>query len=301
MGRYTMIKIVGEGSFGRVWKALDNQSATSDIVAIKQIKKSCSSWEDCLELPEVKTLNQFKNTPNIVRLRNVIKEHDVLYLITQIIEGQDRPFFRAEIRGWSRQILQALTQMHRPGGYFHRDLKPDNLLVTKDGNIKIADFDQAQEIESQSPCSDYVTMRWYRAPEVLLKSFSYNSAVDMWAMGAIMAELYSFRPLFPGSNPEDQLYRICSVIGSPTLESWPEGVQLANACNIKFPRVPVVHAYGLSKMIPSASCEAIDLIKSLCSWDPKKRPTAMEALQHPFFAPKKQAAALPRPQIVSAL
>ncbi|KAI3882334.1 hypothetical protein MKX03_026338 [Papaver bracteatum] len=238
MGRYTMIKIVGEGSFGRVWKALDNQS-------------SCSSWEECLELPEVKALNQFKNTPNIVRLRNVIKEHD------------------------SRQILQTLTQMHRPGGYFHRDLKPDNLLVTKDGNIKIADFGQAREIESQSPCSDYVTMRWYRAPEVLLKSFSYNSAVNMWAMGAIMAELYSFRPLFPGSNPEDRLYRICSVIGSPTLESWPEGVQLANACNIKFPRVPVVHAYGLSKMIPSASCEAIDLIKSLCSWDSKKRPTAI--------------------------
>ncbi|XP_026460957.1 cyclin-dependent kinase F-3-like [Papaver somniferum] len=173
--------------------------------------------------------------------------------------------------------------MHRPGGYMHRDLKPDNLLVARDGDsIKIADFGQAREIDSKSPCSDYVTTRMYRAPEVLLNSVSYTSAVDMWAVGAIMAELYSFRPLFPGKNRADQLYKICSVIGSPTYESWAEGIQLANWCGYKFPQV---HPYGISTMIPSASHEAIDLIKSLCSWDPKNRPTAMEALKHPYFAP----------------
>ncbi|KAI3866318.1 hypothetical protein MKW98_007973 [Papaver atlanticum] len=234
------------------------------------MKKSYSSLDECLELPEVKALTKLYGDPNIVGLRKVIYESEVLYLVFDYaestlhrrmhdkIKNEIGLFSESEIRGWSRQILLALAQMHRPGGYMHRDLKPDNLLVTKYGElIKIADFGQAREIDSKSPCSDYV--------EVLLNSVSYTSAVDIWAVGAIMAELYSFRPLFPGKNRADQLYKICSVIGSPTYESWAEGMQLANSCGYNH--------------------EAIDLIKSLCSWEPKNRPTAMEALQHPYFAP----------------
>ncbi|KAI3840860.1 hypothetical protein MKX03_009988 [Papaver bracteatum] len=309
---YTLVDKVGEGTFGCVWKAIDNLSVDgSEIVAIKEMKQSYSSLEECLELPEVKALIKLYGDPNIVGLRKVIYQSGVLYLVFDYVEStlhrlmQDKInfctdpkllhglcenkiglFSESEIRGWSRQILLALAQMHRPGGYMHRDLKPDNLLVTKGGElIKIADFGQAREIDSKSPCSDYVTTRMYRAPEALLDSVSYTSAVDMWAVGAIMAELYSFRPLFPGKNRADQLYKICSVIGSPTYESWAEGIQLANSCGYKFPQV---HLYGLSTMIPSASHEAIDLIKSLCSWDPKNRPTAMEALQHPYFAKLEQ-------------
>ncbi|XLS96753.1 hypothetical protein HN51_039488 [Arachis hypogaea] len=88
--------------------------------------------------------------------------------------------------------------MHQRG-YFHRDLKPENLLVTKD-IIKIADFGLAHEISSQPPYTEYVSTRWYRAPEVLLQSYLYSSKVDMWAMGAIMAKLFSLRPLFPGAR-----------------------------------------------------------------------------------------------------
>ncbi|KAI3920602.1 hypothetical protein MKW98_020503 [Papaver atlanticum] len=242
--------------------------------------------DECLELPEVKALIKLYGDSNIIRLRNVVYQskmkkkkktlhrlmHDKINLCTDpellhgLFENRIGLFSESEIKGWSRQILLALTLMHQPGGYMHRDLKPDNLLVTKGGElIKIADFGQARQIDSKLPYS-----------------VSYTSAVDMWAVGAIMAELYSFRPLFPGLDRADQLYKICSVIGSPTYESWVEGIQLANSCGYKFPRV---HPYGLSTMIPSASLEAIDLIKSLCSWDPKMRPTAMEALQHPYFAP----------------
>ncbi|XP_026460932.1 cyclin-dependent kinase F-4-like [Papaver somniferum] len=306
---YTLIDKVGEGTFGYVWKAIDNLSADgSEIVAIKEMKKLYSSLEECLELPEVKALVKLYGDPNIVGLRKLIFDNQVLYLVFDyeeftlyrlmhdkinlctdaellngLLENRIGLFSESQIRRWSRQILLALAQMHRPGGYMHRDIKPDNLLVARDGDsIKIADFGQAREIDSKSPCSDYVTTRMYRAPEVLLNSVSYTSAVDMWAVGAIMAELYSFRPLFPGKNRADQLYKICSVIGSPTYESWAEGIQLANWCGYKFPQV---HPYGISTMIPSASHEAIDLIKSLCSWDPKNRPTAMEALKHPYFAP----------------
>ncbi|KAI3994664.1 hypothetical protein MKX01_027554 [Papaver californicum] len=307
MESYTPIEVVGEGTFGLVWKAIDNRS--NEIVAVKQMKDSCSSWEECLALPEVKALIKLGDHPNIVRLRQIVLENNVLYLVfgyveftlhslmnnkislcknpelrDELLKIKFGLFSEFEIRALSRQMFLALAEMHRPGGYFHRDLKPANLLVTKDENIiKIADFGQARQVGCQSPCTDYVTTRWYRAPEVLLNSVSYNSAVDMWAIGAIMAELYSFSVLFRGENREDQLYQICSVIGSPTHESWAEGIQLANLCGYKFPQVPVVH--GLSSMIPSASREAKDLIKSLCSWDPKKRPTAMEALEHPYFAP----------------
>ncbi|XP_026385100.1 cyclin-dependent kinase F-4-like [Papaver somniferum] len=304
MGDFTLLEKVGEGSFGHVWKAKDNRS--NEIVAMKQMKESYSSLEEGLELTEVKALIKLRDDETIVRLRDVVFVNQVLYLVFNYVEStlqrlmDDRIslskepvrirvglFSESEIRGWSREIFRSLVQMHRPGGYIHRDLKPANLLVTKRYNfIKIADFGQALEIGCQSPCSDYVTTLWYRAPEVLLNSASHNSAVDMWAMGAIIAELYSFSALFPGENREDQLDKICSVIGSPTYESWPEGIQLGNSCGYKFPQILPC---GLSSMLPSASPEAVDLIKSLCSWDPKKRSTALEALQHPYFAPDMRA------------
>ncbi|KAI8022849.1 Cyclin-dependent kinase F-4 [Camellia lanceoleosa] len=108
----------------------------------------------------------------------------------------------------------------------------------------------------------------------------YNSAVDMWAMGAIMAELFTLRPLFPGSSEADEIYKICSIIGTPNETEWAEGLKLASAINYQFPQLTGVH---LSVLMPSASKDAINIITSLCSWDPCKRPTALEALQHPFF------------------
>ncbi len=89
--------------------------------------------------------------------------------------------------------------------------------------VKIADMGLAREIRSRPPYTDYVSTRWYRAPEVLLRSTNYNSPIDVWACGAIMAELYTFRPLFPGSSEPDELFKICSVLGSPSQKTWPEG------------------------------------------------------------------------------
>ncbi|XP_038725713.1 cyclin-dependent kinase F-4-like isoform X2 [Tripterygium wilfordii] len=283
MERYKLIKEVGDGTFGCVWRAINKQSG--EVVAIKKMKKKFYSWEECVNLREVKSLRKMNN-PNIVKLKEVIREHDILYFVFecmecnlyQLMKDREKPFAEAQLRKWCFQVFQGLVYMHQQG-YFHRDLKPENLLVTKDV-IKIADFGLAREIDSQPPYTEYVSTRWYRAPEVLLQSYSYTSKVDMWAMGAIMAELFTLRPLFPGTSEADEIYKICNVIGSPTMETWADGLNLARAINYQFPQLGGVH---LSAWIPSASEDAVNLIRSLCSWDPCHRPSAAEALQHPFF------------------
>uniref|UniRef100_A0A5B6ZGX0 cyclin-dependent kinase n=1 Tax=Davidia involucrata TaxID=16924 RepID=A0A5B6ZGX0_DAVIN len=283
MERYKIIKEVGDGTFGSVWRAINKQ--TGEVVAIKKMKRKYYSWEECINLREVKSLRKM-NHPNIVKLKEVIRENDILYFVFeymecnlyQLMKDRGKLFSEAEVRNWCFQVFQGLAYMHQRG-YFHRDLKPENLLVSKD-ILKIADFGLAREISSQPPYTEYVSTRWYRAPEVLLQSPTYNSAVDMWAMGAIMAELFTLRPLFPGSCEADEIYKICSVIGTPTESEWAEGLNLASAINYQFPQLTGVH---LSILIPSASKDAVSLIASLCSWDPCKRPTALEALQHPFF------------------
>ena len=125
------------------------------------------------------------------------------------------------------QTFQALAYCHKQG-FFHRDLKPENLLVnTANEQVKLADFGLAREIRSRPPYTDYVSTRWYRAPELLLRSQNYNSPIDIFACGAIMAELYLLRPLWPGNSEVDQLYKICATLGSPSQTEWADGYKLA--------------------------------------------------------------------------
>ncbi|KAL9458910.1 hypothetical protein AB3S75_007737 [Citrus x aurantiifolia] len=191
-------------------------------------------------------LRKMNNHPNIVKLRNLVKEHEDVFIVFEYMESDllklmkesaGQNFSEDEVRNLCFQVFQGLHYMHRQG-YFHRDLKPSNLLVSK-GVIKIGDLGMVKEIDSSLPCTDYVTTRWYRAPEVLLLSEICGPEVDRWAMGAIMFEMLSFRILFPGKNSADQIYKICG--------RW------------------------------------VALISWLCFWNPRMRPTAAEALEHPFF------------------
>ena len=119
--------------------------------------------------------------------------------------------------------------MHQ-NGFFHRDLKPENLLLTKNLTVKIADFGLAREIRSSPPYTNYVATRWYRAPEILLRSPKYNSPVDIFALGCIMTELSLGKPLFNGSSEIDQINKICTVLGTPP-QSWEEGHRLIRKMN----------------------------------------------------------------------
>eukprot|EP00210_Caulerpa_lentillifera_P008581 g8186.t1 len=275
--------MLGDGTYGTVWKAINKE--TNEVVAIKKMKRKYYSWDECINLREVRSLKRM-NSSYVVKLKEVIRESDELHFVFeylecnmyQIMKDRTKYFPESRIRNWCYQVFQGLAYIHK-SGYFHRDMKPENLLITKD-TVKIADFGLAKEIRSQPPFTDYVSTRWYRAPEVLLRSPYYSTPIDIFAMGAIMAELYTLRPLLPGSSEADQIYQTCHVLGSPTMQTWPEGLRLASAMKFRFPRfLPM----PLSRIIKHASSEALDLITSLCLWDPRRRPTAVECLQHPYF------------------
>ena len=123
--------------------------------------------------------------------------------------------------------------MHKKN-YMHRDLKPENLLCYNN-TVKIADFGLAKEIDARPPFTDYVSTRWYRAPEILLRQPDYNAPIDIFALGAITAELFTMRPLFPGQSEQDQMKQICKVLGTPSRINWPDGFKLASQMNYKFP------------------------------------------------------------------
>ncbi|KAG8345303.1 Protein kinase domain [Trypanosoma vivax] len=304
MENYQLLNQLGDGTFGCVLKALHKTSG--QIVAIKKMKQKFYSWEECMKLPEVVVVRRIHGHPNIVKMREVIREKNELYFVFEYMDGDLLGVIRKakqaqsyaagasapaiaypKIKSYTFQILQSLAYLHR-SGYFHRDMKPENLLVKKDPAstpqeiVKLADFGLVKEIRARPPYTDYVSTRWYRAPELLLQDRSYSAPVDIWAVGCILAELITTRPLFAGSNEVDQLHKIMGVLGSPNEQVWPSGMSLAKKIRYSFPAITGV---GLERIMPShVPAQAMDLMKQMLCYDPKKRPTAQQCLQHPFFS-----------------
>ena len=297
MRRFEELGVIGDGGFGTVTKCRDKE--TGELVAIKKMKQKYATFDECLQLKEVKSLRKIKHE-NVERLLQVFRENDYLYLVFELLpdgsllnleQKKGTPFPEPEIRYIIEQLLNGLNFVHRQG-FFHRDIKPENLLWSGD-TLKIADFGLAREIRSRPPYTEYVSTRWYRAPEIILRHEFYNSPVDIWAVGAIMAEMFLGRPLFQGTSETDQLFKIIGVLGTPSANTWPDGLRLANRLGIRMPQQAPV---SLASLLPNASPAAIDLISAMLRYDPSKRPSASQALQHKFFTdgpkvPPSQAAA----------
>ncbi|XP_019489459.1 PREDICTED: serine/threonine-protein kinase MAK, partial [Hipposideros armiger] len=192
---------------------------------------------------------------NVIKLKEVIRENDHLYFIFeymkenlyQLMKDRNKLFPESVIRNIMYQILQGLAFIHKHG-FFHRDMKPENLLCMGPELVKIADFGLARELRSQPPYTDYVSTRCY---DVLKLVTNFRFALS--------------RP------PTYMLLK---------QSDWPEGYQLASLMNFRFPQcVPI----NLKTLIPNASNEAIQLMTEMLNWDPKKRPTASQALKHPYF------------------
>ena len=287
MNRFKTLYVIGEGSFGIVYLAQENSS--NNLVAIKKMKRKYNSWEECMNLREVRSLRKIRHQ-NIIKLREVFREENQLHLVFDYLETNLFKFYSSKYKEKSSttpeifikktilQTLQGLVHLHEKG-FFHRDLKPENLLINNDGSLKIADFGLAREIRSMPPYTDYISTRWYRAPEMLLKMTNYSHPVDIFAVGCIMAELILQRPLFDGKSELDQLHKIFSVLGEPD-SKWKEGQTLAANLGIQ---VSGKKGKDLGSVIPGASGQALDVLGKMFELNPLKRASAASLIGHEYF------------------
>ena len=296
MENYEIIRRLGGGSFADVF--LGKELSTSELVAIKVLKKKYRKLEQCYELREVQSLQKLckdnlssqKGYENIIKLKQIIfeKKSGKINLVFEYMETDLYELMKKrspsrltedEIKDITYQILLGLYHMHKYG-FFHRDMKPENLLLTGK-KVKIADFGLAREIRSIPPFTEYVSTRYYRAPECILRSQNYNSPVDIWAVGCIMAEMYMHpMPLFYGSSEKEVFVKICTTLGSPNKCGWNEGVNQASKIGMKYPQSS---GTDLANIVVGASPQAIDLMKQMLKWSPNSRASAASLLNHPFF------------------
>lgn len=188
--------------------------------------------------------------------------------------------------------MKSLDHMHKKG-IFHRDIKPENILIESTSDqgrgLKLADFGSCRGIYSKQPYTEYISTRWYRAPECLLTDGYYGPEMDLWGAGCVMFEITSLYPLFPGANEVDQINRIHKVLGTPSAESLAK-FKSKGASHISFDFQPQ-KGVGIPGLVPHASADAIDLIVKLLKYDASERITAREAMRHPYFKDVREAEA----------
>jgi len=228
--KYEIVSKLGRGAYGIVWKAIDKK--TREVVALKKCFDAFQNATDAQRtFREIMFLQELNGHENIIRLLNVLKaDNDKdIYLICDYMESDLHAVIRANILEEIHkqyiiyQLLKALKYMHS-GQLLHRDIKPSNILLNSDCQVRVCDFGLARSVvqtpdtKSNPVLTDYVATRWYRPPEILLGSTSYQMGVDLWSVGCILGELLSGKPIFPGTSTMNQLDRIMQVTGYPTPE-----------------------------------------------------------------------------------
>ncbi|CAH2229509.1 cyclin-dependent kinase 4 [Pararge aegeria] len=291
--KYEELNVIGTGAYGTVYKARDLHNG-GQIVAMKKVKVALT--EDGIPLStlrEIALLRQLEayRHPNIVRLLDVChggqsleRDHQlILFLVFEHVE-QDLdsylkrapgPLSENRIRSMSYDILSGVDFLHSHR-IVHRDLKPHNLLVTSTGRVKLADFGLAKTYDTEMKLTSVVVTLWYRPPEVLL-GISYNTAVDVWSCACVLAQLHTRAPLLQADCDSQQLHCIFRLIGRPPRHEWPENVAIVAD---SFPDYP---PQDLADVLPRIHPHALDMIKGMLVFDPAKRLTALDCLEHPYF------------------
>jgi len=294
LAKYEILQKLGKGAYGIVWKVREKE--TSEIYALKKIFDAFHNATDAQRtFREIIFLQELADHDNIITLLDVMKadnDRDI-YLVFEFMESDLHAVIRANIledihkRFIIYQLLKAFKYMHS-ANVIHRDMKPSNLLLNSECLLKVADFGLARLMDAPKEdgtrtqvLTDYVATRWYRAPEILLGSNNYTKAVDMWSIGCILGELVGGKPMFPGSSTMNQIDRILAILGRPTKDDL-EAIQSEFAGQM-LDNIPEHSTHnGVDDMYSNADPEAMDMLKKLLSFNPDKRLTVEQALEHPY-------------------
>ncbi|CAA9987788.1 MO15-related protein kinase [Plasmodium knowlesi strain H] len=293
---------LGEGSYGKVYKAYD--TILKKEVAIKKMKinKISNYIDECginfVLLREIKIMKEIKHQ-NIMTALDLYCEKDYINLVMEIMDYDLAKIINRKVlltdsqkKCILLQILNGLNVLHKY--YFmHRDLSPANIFINKKGEVKIADFGLSSKYAYDMYVDTYskdkynkrtlnltskVVTLWYRAPELLMGSNKYNSSVDMWSFGCIFAELHLQKALFPGENEIDQLGKIFFLLGTPNEDNWPEALYLP-----LYTEFTKANKKDFKNILKIDDDDCIDLLMSLLRLNSHERITAEEAMKHKYF------------------
>ncbi|XP_061678377.1 cyclin-dependent kinase 10 isoform X2 [Syngnathoides biaculeatus] len=289
--RFEKLNRIGEGTYGIVYRARDTNS--DEIVALKKVRMD--KEKDGIpisSLREITLLLRLRH-PNIVELKEVVvgSHLESLFLVmsyceqdlASLLENIQTPFSEAQVKCIILQVLRGLRYLHH-NFIIHRDLKVSNLLMTDKGCVKIADFGLARMYGiPQLPMTPRVVTLWYRAPELLLGSKTQTTALDMWAVGCIQAELLAHKPLLPGTSEIQQLDLIVQLLGTPNENIWPGFSELPLTGQYTLRKQPYNNLKNKFTWLSEAGHRLLNL---LFMYNPQHRATAKDCLESSYFKEK---------------
>lgn len=293
---YAFRELLGQGTYGEVVRAA-NSLNESEQVAIKIMKLDVETEGiPATALREIAILKHF-NHDNIVRLKYLNLADKKIYLCLEYMQYDLKKFWDAKfgkdfqvnasyVQSVMYQIFKGVDYLHGKK-VLHRDLKPQNILINSEGNVKVADFGLSRTYSIPiKPYTKEVLTLWYRAPELILGAEYYSTGIDMWSIGCIFGELLMKKPLFTGESEIGQLIKIFEILGNPTEDTLP-GYKTFPYFKEELPYFE--NGSGLVKRIESnkdhckLTNEALDLLQKLLHYNPTKRISCKEALKHPYF------------------
>lgn len=289
--------VVGSGTYGKVYKAV--HIYTKEEVALKKIRmEGEKDGFPVTAVREIKILQSLKNV-NVVQLLEVMVEKNDCFMVfeyaahdlTGLINHPTFTLSAAHKKDLARQMFEGLAFLHRRG-VLHRDIKAANILVSKSGVLKLADFGLARFFNKrrQGEYTNRVVTIWYRCPELLFGETQYGPAVDIWSAACVLVEIFTRHAIFPGDGGEiNQLVKIYDVLGTPSRNTWPKIVDL-QWFELLRPIERVANTFA-QKYKHRVTPEGYNLLEAMFAWDPESRPSASDVLEHPYFTVEAPAPA----------